>query len=141
MAGFNGAYPPPSVLCHLMYTRFASWGSSIFGLPSLATGGGWPFWEGARWWTIRRCCTDQRRIKPIDLHANIAATNVTYEYTIFMNSHFVMKITSVSPWSELCNGLDFDKLECGGGLLRQALLLAYKSGFQVWDVEHVDDVR
>jgi hypothetical protein len=40
-----------------------------------------------------------------------------------------------------CNGLDFDKLECGGGLLRQALLLAYKSGFQVWDVEHVDDVR
>jgi len=35
----------------------------------------------------------------------------------------------------------FDKLECGGGLLRQVLLLAYKSGFQVWDVEHADDVR
>ncbi|ONM50856.1 hypothetical protein ZEAMMB73_Zm00001d018604 [Zea mays] len=40
-----------------------------------------------------------------------------------------------------CNGLAFDKLECGGGLLLQALLLAYKSGFQVWDVEHVYDVR
>lgn len=35
----------------------------------------------------------------------------------------------------------FDKLECGGGLLRAVLLLAYKSGFQVWDVEHADDVR
>jgi len=35
----------------------------------------------------------------------------------------------------------FDKLECGGGMLRQVLLLAYKSGFQVWDVEHPDDVR
>ena len=34
----------------------------------------------------------------------------------------------------------FDKLECGGGMLRQVLLLAYKSGFQVWDVEHADDV-
>ena len=40
-----------------------------------------------------------------------------------------------------CNGLAFDKLECGGGLLRQALLLAYKSDFQVCDVERVDDVR
>ncbi|GJM92906.1 hypothetical protein PR202_ga09412 [Eleusine coracana subsp. coracana] len=35
----------------------------------------------------------------------------------------------------------FDKLECGGGIIRQVLLLAYKSGFQVWDVEHADDVR
>ncbi|XP_062223452.1 autophagy-related protein 18f-like [Phragmites australis] len=35
----------------------------------------------------------------------------------------------------------FDKLECGGGMLRQVLLLAYKSGFQVWDVEHAGDVR
>ncbi|KAL6853854.1 hypothetical protein ACP4OV_019883 [Aristida adscensionis] len=35
----------------------------------------------------------------------------------------------------------FDKLECGGGVLRQVLLLAYKSGFQVWDVENADDVR
>ena len=26
-------------------------------------------------------------------------------------------------------------------MLRQVLLLAYKSGFQVWDVEHPDDVR
>lgn len=26
-------------------------------------------------------------------------------------------------------------------MLRQVLLLAYKSGFQVWDVEHADDVR
>ncbi|KAL6614356.1 hypothetical protein ACP70R_036626 [Stipagrostis hirtigluma subsp. patula] len=35
----------------------------------------------------------------------------------------------------------FDKLECGGGVIRQVLLLAYKSGFQVWDVENADDVR
>jgi hypothetical protein len=35
----------------------------------------------------------------------------------------------------------FDKLECGGDTLRQVLLLAYRSGFQVWDVEHADDVR
>lgn len=35
----------------------------------------------------------------------------------------------------------FDKLECGDDILRQVLLLAYKSGFQVWDVECADDVR
>uniref|UniRef100_A0A0D9YFY6 Uncharacterized protein n=1 Tax=Oryza glumipatula TaxID=40148 RepID=A0A0D9YFY6_9ORYZ len=35
----------------------------------------------------------------------------------------------------------FDKLECGGDMLRQVLLLAYRSGFQVWDVEHANDVR
>ncbi|XP_010931238.1 autophagy-related protein 18f [Elaeis guineensis] len=35
----------------------------------------------------------------------------------------------------------FDKLECESDVLRQVLLLAYKSGFQVWDVEQADDVR
>ncbi|KAK1327110.1 Autophagy-related protein 18g [Acorus calamus] len=35
----------------------------------------------------------------------------------------------------------FDKLECEGGVLRQVLLLGYRSGFQVWDVEEADDVR
>ncbi|XP_077243493.1 autophagy-related protein 18f-like [Tasmannia lanceolata] len=35
----------------------------------------------------------------------------------------------------------FDKLECEGDVLRQVLLLGYKSGFQVWDVEEADDVR
>ncbi|THU48722.1 hypothetical protein C4D60_Mb06t02010 [Musa balbisiana] len=35
----------------------------------------------------------------------------------------------------------FDKLECEGGHLRQVLLLGYRSGFQVWDVELADDVR
>lgn len=35
----------------------------------------------------------------------------------------------------------FDKLECDSDVLRQVLLLAYKSGFQVWDVEQADDVR
>ncbi|XP_077221211.1 autophagy-related protein 18f-like [Tasmannia lanceolata] len=35
----------------------------------------------------------------------------------------------------------FDKLEYEGGVLRQVLLLGYKSGFQVWDVEEADDVR
>ncbi|XXG69274.1 hypothetical protein AAC387_Pa06g2186 [Persea americana] len=35
----------------------------------------------------------------------------------------------------------FDKLECEGGIVRQVLLLGYRSGFQVWDVEEADDVR
>lgn len=34
----------------------------------------------------------------------------------------------------------FDKLECDGGTTRQVLLLAYRSGFQVWDVEEADNV-
>ncbi|KAG6473183.1 autophagy-related protein 18f-like [Zingiber officinale] len=33
----------------------------------------------------------------------------------------------------------FDKLECEGDI-RQILLLGYRSGFQVWDVEHSDDI-
>lgn len=35
----------------------------------------------------------------------------------------------------------FDKLECKGGITRQVLLLGYRSGFQVWDVEEADNVR
>lgn len=35
----------------------------------------------------------------------------------------------------------FDKLEGEVGILRQVLLLGYRSGFQVWDVEDADDVR
>ncbi|PKA52619.1 Autophagy-related protein 18f [Apostasia shenzhenica] len=35
----------------------------------------------------------------------------------------------------------FDKVECEGNVLRQVLLLAYKHGFQIWDVEEADDVR
>ncbi|KAJ6797069.1 autophagy-related protein 18f-like isoform X1 [Iris pallida] len=35
----------------------------------------------------------------------------------------------------------FDKIECEGGAFRQVLLLGYRSGFQVWDVEEADDVR
>lgn len=35
----------------------------------------------------------------------------------------------------------FDKLECENGTLRQILMLGYRSGFQVWDVETADDVR
>nr|XP_010908141.1 autophagy-related protein 18f isoform X1 [Elaeis guineensis] len=35
----------------------------------------------------------------------------------------------------------FDKLECEGNVLQQVLLLAYRSGFQVWDVEQEDDVK
>lgn len=35
----------------------------------------------------------------------------------------------------------FDKLECEGNIVRQVLLLGYRSGFQVWDVEEADDVR
>lgn len=34
----------------------------------------------------------------------------------------------------------FDKLEYEG-VLREVLLLGYRSGFQVWDVEEADDVR
>ncbi|KAI6690505.1 hypothetical protein NL676_027333 [Syzygium grande] len=35
----------------------------------------------------------------------------------------------------------FDKLECKGDVNRRVLLLGYRSGFQVWDVEEADDVR
>ncbi|KAJ6842385.1 autophagy-related protein 18f-like isoform X1 [Iris pallida] len=35
----------------------------------------------------------------------------------------------------------FDKVESEGGVFRQVLLLGYRSGFQVWDVEEADDVR
>ncbi|KAI3410625.1 BCAS3 domain-containing protein [Psidium guajava] len=35
----------------------------------------------------------------------------------------------------------FDKLEGKGDVNRRVLLLAYQSGFQVWDVEEADDVR
>ncbi|GAB2284647.1 hypothetical protein Dimus_019099 [Dionaea muscipula] len=35
----------------------------------------------------------------------------------------------------------FDKLECEGGTIRQILLLGYRSGFQVWDVEEAHNVR
>ncbi|KAL5972799.1 hypothetical protein ACLOJK_039605 [Asimina triloba] len=35
----------------------------------------------------------------------------------------------------------FDKLEAEVGVIRQVLLLAYRSGFQVWDVEEADDVH
>lgn len=35
----------------------------------------------------------------------------------------------------------FDKLECDGNISRQVLLLGYRSGFQVWDVEEADNVR
>ncbi|GAB4846219.1 hypothetical protein Ancab_025215 [Ancistrocladus abbreviatus] len=35
----------------------------------------------------------------------------------------------------------FDKLECEGGAIRRVLLLAYRSGFQVWDVEEAHNVR
>ncbi|XP_072956424.1 autophagy-related protein 18f-like isoform X1 [Typha angustifolia] len=35
----------------------------------------------------------------------------------------------------------FDKLESEGDVLRQIMLLSYRSGFQVWDVEKADDVR
>ncbi|KAK1308837.1 Autophagy-related protein 18g [Acorus calamus] len=35
----------------------------------------------------------------------------------------------------------FDKLECEGDVLRQVLLLGFRSGFQVWDVEEADDVQ
>ncbi|OWM81239.1 autophagy-related protein 18f [Punica granatum] len=35
----------------------------------------------------------------------------------------------------------FDKLKIEGGISRRVLLLGYRSGFQVWDVEEVDNVR
>ncbi|XP_042483172.1 autophagy-related protein 18f-like isoform X2 [Macadamia integrifolia] len=34
----------------------------------------------------------------------------------------------------------FDKLECDGDIIRQVLLLGYRSGFQVWDVEEANNV-
>lgn len=35
----------------------------------------------------------------------------------------------------------FDKLEGEGGVIQQVLLLGYRSGFQVWDVEEANNVR
>ncbi|XP_076959715.1 autophagy-related protein 18f-like [Bidens hawaiensis] len=35
----------------------------------------------------------------------------------------------------------FDKLECEDGTSHRALLLGYQHGFQVWDVEHANNVR
>ncbi|KAH9299185.1 hypothetical protein KI387_030867, partial [Taxus chinensis] len=35
----------------------------------------------------------------------------------------------------------FDKLELGAGNVRHVLLLTYKNGFQVWDVENADNVQ
>lgn len=35
----------------------------------------------------------------------------------------------------------FDLLEWDGGITRKVLLLGYRSGFQVWDVEEADNVR
>ncbi|KAJ4832445.1 hypothetical protein Tsubulata_017108 [Turnera subulata] len=35
----------------------------------------------------------------------------------------------------------FDKLECESGVIRRVLLLGYRSGFQVWDVEEAHNVR
>lgn len=39
------------------------------------------------------------------------------------------------------NWAGFDKLEREGNVTRQVLLLGYRSGFQVWDVEEADNVR
>jgi hypothetical protein len=39
------------------------------------------------------------------------------------------------------NWSGFDKLEDEGDVIRQVLLLAYRSGFQVWDVEDANNVR
>ncbi|VVA28203.1 PREDICTED: autophagy-related [Prunus dulcis] len=39
------------------------------------------------------------------------------------------------------NWAGFDKLEGEGNVTRQVLLLGYRSGFQVWDVEESDNVR
>ncbi|KAF9588781.1 hypothetical protein IFM89_015508 [Coptis chinensis] len=35
----------------------------------------------------------------------------------------------------------FDKLECDGNSIRRVLLLGFRSGFQVWDVEEANNVR
>ncbi|KAM7504119.1 hypothetical protein LguiB_003023 [Lonicera macranthoides] len=35
----------------------------------------------------------------------------------------------------------FDKLECEGGATRRILLLGYRFGFQIWDVEEANNVR
>lgn len=39
------------------------------------------------------------------------------------------------------NWAGFDKLEGEGNVYRKVLLLGYRSGFQVWDVEEADNVR
>lgn len=39
------------------------------------------------------------------------------------------------------NWAGFDKLEGEGDITRRVLLLGYRSGYQVWDVEEADNVR
>ena len=34
----------------------------------------------------------------------------------------------------------FDRLECDGNINQQVLLIGYRSGFQVWDIEEADNV-
>ncbi|KAE8680196.1 autophagy-related protein 18f-like isoform X3 [Hibiscus syriacus] len=46
----------------------------------------------------------------------------------------------VSEYDQV-NWAGFDKLEGEGDVIRQVLLLGYRSGFQVWDVEEADNVR
>ncbi|BBH01913.1 homolog of yeast autophagy 18 F [Prunus dulcis] len=43
--------------------------------------------------------------------------------------------------ASIVNWAGFDKLEGEGNVTRQVLLLGYRSGFQVWDVEESDNVR
>ncbi|KAL5730971.1 hypothetical protein ACHQM5_003742 [Ranunculus cassubicifolius] len=54
-------------------------------------------------------------------------------------SSIVDKIEDAS--SDQVQWAGFDKLECEDGSVRQVLLLGYRSGFQVWDVEQANNVR
>ncbi|KAF5190150.1 Autophagy 18 f isoform [Thalictrum thalictroides] len=54
-------------------------------------------------------------------------------------SSIVDKIEDAS--SDQVQWAGFDKLECEGDGIRQVLLLGYRSGFQVWDVEEANNVR
>lgn len=56
----------------------------------------------------------------------------------FSTSHFFFTRLA---WHIKVNWAGFDKLESEGGITRRVLLLGYRSGFQVWDVEEADNVR
>ncbi|KAE8704044.1 Autophagy 18 F isoform 2 [Hibiscus syriacus] len=53
----------------------------------------------------------------------------------------VVLVTVASSIVDREDDSEYDQLEGEGDVIRQVLLLGYRSGFQVWDVEEADNVR
>ncbi|KAI8011853.1 Autophagy-related protein 18f [Camellia lanceoleosa] len=73
--------------------------------------------------------------------ASYSASTVasTVQSAVLGDSAIVEKDSDANHYQVLWAG--FDKLEWEGSTTRQVLLLGYRSGFQVWDVEEADNVR